>query len=126
MLSASAATASPGIEILNAAQATIGDPAKPGAWAIKDTKPGCVFGPVTFLYSFQPDLKTDLPQPPEGQQAAILRGEGEFSQTINFPQPGEFGLTFNATQSKTGGGSFDVFVDDQKISPHDARDYRPR
>lgn len=118
------AKASPEIELMNAAQAKVGDLAKPETWVIKDTKPGCVFGPVTFLYSTQPDLKSNLPQPPEGQQAAILRGEGEFSQTVNFPKAGMFALTFNATQPDKGGGTFDLFVDDQKISPAEQRDYR--
>ena len=118
------ATVSPEIQLLNAASAKAEDPAKPETWTISDTKAGCIFGPVTFLYSTKPDMKPALPQPPEGQQAAILRGEGEFSQVVNFPQAGDFALSFNATQSEKGGVTFDMFVDEQKISPRDARDYR--
>ena len=121
------ASASPEIELLNAAKAT-GEPTKPESWSINDTKPGCVFGPVTFLCSTQPDLKPSLPQPPEGQQAAILRGEGEFSQTLNFPQTGDFALSFNETTpvkgDMAGGVAFDIFMDDQKISPRAGREYR--
>ncbi len=121
------AKAGGGITILNAARAIMADAEKPASWKIEDTKAGKIFGPVSFFYSTRPDVKTEFPQPPDGQQAAFLRAGGEFSQQVNFAKAGDYALVFNGTgdgKGWPGYAPFDILVDDQKASPREQSDYR--
>jgi hypothetical protein len=121
------ATAGAGITLLGAVRATVADADKPATWKFTDTTPGRVLGPVTLLYSTRPDVQTTFPQPPDGQQAAFIRGMGEFSQVVNFTKPGDYSLTFNATgdgKGWPGHAPFQVLVDDQDANAQAQHDYR--
>ena len=114
------ANAGPGLTLLNAVKAEVTDANNPATWKFSDGQAGSLFGPVTFLYAMSPDVAGALPQPPQGQQAAILRGNAEMAVPVNVPKTGKFALTFNAT----GPGAFQVWVDDQPASARAQSDYR--
>jgi hypothetical protein len=116
------ADSGPGVKVLNSVKATVTDPAKPESWDYTDGEPGANFGPVTFLYSMKESPTPDLPQPPFGQQAGILRGNSELSTTVTFAKPGDYALTFNAVTQKL---KLQIFVDDQNVSPREQSDHRP-
>ena len=121
------ATAGAGITMLGAARATVTDPDKPASWKFEDAQASRVLGPVTLLYSTRPDIQTTFPQPPNGQQAAFIRGTGEISQVVNFTKPGDYALVFNATgdgKSWPGHAPFAVFVDGQNANAMGQSDYR--
>jgi len=98
-------------------------------WAFKDAATGAhSLGAVTFSYRTSdskdlPALATII----DGQQAAILRGEGEFSQSVNFPKAGSFALLFHAAgggQGWPGYEPFSIQCDDQNANPRGQGDYR--
>jgi hypothetical protein len=120
------ATVSAGLVIEAAATATVAALDQPEGWKPQDLpgQAGHIDGAVTFLYSTRDDIKPTLPQPPAGQQAAILAAGGTISQSVNFPKTGQFALSFNAANSGQGGWPFRIFVDEQIATPRSQGDYR--
>lgn len=108
-----------GVKAINVA---INDPKITTGWKVTDGAADCCAGPVTMLYSDRADVVVDLPQPPDGQQAAYLTGTGEISQTVNFPKAGAFALTINITT--VGWVPFRLYCDDQNASPSGVADIR--
>jgi len=70
---------------------------------------------------------SSIPQPESGHQAAFMVGTAAIEQPVLFTRAGVFALTFQA-----GGGGprwpgyapFDIYVDDQKVSPRSQSDFR--
>jgi hypothetical protein len=113
-----AAGLGPGVTLVGAAKAQVADPA--GAWQVTPGKAGSAFGPVGFLYTFDAGLRSELPQPPEGQQGGLLRGKGVLETEVEFPAAGRFAFTFHAT----GKNPFQIWVDDQHASARAQTDHR--
>ncbi len=70
---------------------------------------------------------THLPRPQSGNQAAFIRGRGKITQSVRFTRPGRYAVAFNAAgsgQRWPGYLPFDVFVDDEKVSPRGQSDTR--
>lgn len=110
----------PGVSLVGSVQATVDDPKDTKNWKIHAGKPGTAFGPVGFLYTFDAAKRSDLPQPPEGQQGGMVRGKGVLSTDVAFSKPGKFSLTFHAT----GRNPFQIWVDDQNASAIAQFDHR--
>lgn len=69
----------------------------------------------------------NLPTPAVGKQAAFMVGKGSISQRVQFAKPGTYAIAFNAAGSGEGWPgylSFDILVDNRKVSPRDQRDPR--
>jgi hypothetical protein len=106
-----------GLTDVKSVQVATVDPANPATWKVTVGEDNHCAGPVTMLYSQSPDLNPAFPQPPEGQQAAYLSGNGEISQDVDFPKAGSYALTFNAIGvGKPYVLDFKILCDDQDAS----------
>jgi hypothetical protein len=109
----------PGADVtdLKSVQVATVDPTNPSTWKVTVGEDNHCGGPVTLLYSQSPDFNPSFPQPPDGQQAAYLSGNGEISQALDFPKAGSYALTFNATGvGKPYVLGFKILCDDQDAS----------
>ena len=117
-----------GILNVKSVKVKMDDPDNTRGWHVEDGAANCCPGPVTMLFSEKPDLVVNLPQPPDGVQAAYIRGIGEFSQQINFPKTGSYAITLNITREEREkgkpGSGFQLYCDDQNASPFGQGDIR--
>ena len=116
-----------GLSNIKAVKVKMDDPENTKGWQVDNIEGNCCPGPITMLYSEKADVVVDLPQPPDGQQAAYICGIGELSQQVNFPKAGSYALTLNcigcASKGQPGSG-FRLYCDEQNASPmmqHDTR-----
>jgi len=69
----------------------------------------------------------NVPSPVAGKQAAFIIGKGSISQRVQFAKPGTYAIAFNAAGAGEGWPgylSFDILVDNRKVSPRSQRDPR--
>ena len=119
------ATAGPGLRLLGAARADGGTSADPTRWQFTDLPAGNgVFGPVSFLYTTgtTPRQQEVIPDPIEGAQAAVVRGEGALSVSVSFPHDGVYALLFNGATTKRG-GDINIRVDGASANVSNQNNY---
>jgi len=128
-----AAISGPGITIDGPIQATATATANdPAAWTdwvkANEKEKGTVMGPVNFLYSMSADVPAPLQlreyaplQPSQGQQAAIIRGDGQMSVEFTIPKEGDYAVSFRAY---TKNHTFSVQVDGKPANQRYQGDYR--
>jgi len=70
---------------------------------------------------------THVSNPKSGKQAGFIMGRAEISQSVHFTRTGVYAVAFNAAGSGRGWPGypgFDLYVDEQKVSPQGQSDSR--
>jgi hypothetical protein len=95
----------------------------PATFNFSSVQHGAVtFGPVNFRYAVAPVQALAYPPVPvAGSQAAFIRGTGQLSQVINFPQAGTYALLLQSAGSFINGtnneNQVNFYYDNTLITP---------
>ena len=104
---------SPGI-VINGAATAAGDKLVFTDNATANTSAGA----VNFTYTDTPEGDLGfICDAPDGKQAAFIKDGGTMSQTVNFPKPGQYAISFHAALKPQFGNSVDILVDGVKCTP---------